>query len=53
MYKIGICDDMPELCDIFHRQLLEGNYTDESMEISIYHSAKEIIDAAPQLDILF
>lgn len=53
MYKIGICDDMPEMCDIILNQLKKETYTEQSLEFYIYHSAKEILDASPELDILF
>lgn len=53
MLRIGICDDMPEMCDIFRAQLLKGNYTTQPFEISIFHSAQEILDTLPKLDLLF
>lgn len=53
MINIGICDDIPELCNILHNQLLTGNYTSLPCNISIYHNAQELLDARPELDLLF
>lgn len=53
MINIGICDDIPELCELLYNQITNGNYTSIPINISIYHNTRELINASPKPDVLF
>lgn len=51
--KIGICDDNIDLCAILREQLIEKSYITSTTVIEEYHSAEELLEANPSLDLLF